>query len=691
MRSRAAAAVALLASALLIVGIAAGASPTTLPGGTALTVGITSPTNGAVLPEGPVAVTGDASIGTAAPVARTGIVVVLDVSGSTSSLGACGGNQNPAHDSLSNSTLDCELAAAKELNDAAALAGTVGHIAFVPFASTAASADLAPAAGAQTSVAPGADFDAVLASAFLSTFGPNPCPSPSTNDGVALFTPACVGTGTNYADALTETATLLSTMTEPNKLVVFMSDGAANLGGPIAGPLSTIHVPAYTFSIGASASCPLNPSGLGSLQQIANATGGTCTDVNTPADLANLPNLIPAVIASQLRQVTLAADGGLPLDLSSSTTPVTLPHTGPISVNWTHTYTGLAPGSHEFCAASFGSDGGGSGSADQCVTIRIDAAPTDVSATGGSGVEGSAIPISGAYTDPDGPDTVAWSYAPGTGVDPGATCSFGDASQASTGITCTDDGTYDLTFTVNDGVNPAQTATASVTVSNAAPSASIAPVPGMQLPGVSVPLSASFTDAGANDTHTCSFSSSGPSGPGAVTESGGNGTCTGALTFAVPGNYTVTVTVTDDDGGVGTASTHVLVDAPPSCSAATATPDTLWPPNHKFATISVSVPDPDAGDTASVHIDGVTQDEPVLGTGSGDTAPDARSNAAAGKVDVRSERSGSGDGRVYRIAFTATDTFGASCSGVVTVGVPHDQSGPAAVAGPGAWVDSFGS
>lgn len=81
----------------------------------------------------------------------------------------------------------------------------------------------------------------------------------------------------------------------------------------------------------------------------------------------------------------------------------------------------------------------------------------------------------------------------------------------------------------------------------------------------------------------------------------------------------------------------------------------------------------------------------MLGTGSGDTAPDARSNAAAGKVDVRSERSGSGNGRVYRIAFTATDTFGASCSGVVTVGVPHDQSGPAAVAGPGAWVDSFGS
>jgi hypothetical protein len=37
---------------------------------------------------------------------------------------------------------------------------------------------------------------------------------------------------------------------------------------------------------------------------------------------------------------------------------------------------------------------------------------------------------------------------------------------------------------------------------------------------------------------------------------------------------------------------------------------------------------------------------------------------------VRSERDG--DGRVYHLAFTATGGSG-SCTGTVTVGVPHDQ------------------
>ena len=37
-------------------------------------------------------------------------------------------------------------------------------------------------------------------------------------------------------------------------------------------------------------------------------------------------------------------------------------------------------------------------------------------------------------------------------------------------------------------------------------------------------------------------------------------------------------------------------------------------------------------------------------------------------------RAMSGDGRVYRIAFTVTDGRGEACTGVATVGVPHDQS-----------------
>jgi hypothetical protein len=57
---------------------------------------------------------------------------------------------------------------------------------------------------------------------------------------------------------------------------------------------------------------------------------------------------------------------------------------------------------------------------------------------------------------------------------------------------------------------------------------------------------------------------------------------------------------------------------------------------------------------------------------------------AADQVQVRAERSGLGDGRVYTISFTAKDPAGASCSGAVTVSVPHDKrGGPGATKNPG--------
>ena len=45
---------------------------------------------------------------------------------------------------------------------------------------------------------------------------------------------------------------------------------------------------------------------------------------------------------------------------------------------------------------------------------------------------------------------------------------------------------------------------------------------------------------------------------------------------------------------------------------------------------------------------------------------------ANGTVLLRAERDGSGDGRVYRIHFTASDLEGSS-AGVVTVTVPHSK------------------
>jgi hypothetical protein len=113
----------------------------------------------------------------------------------------------------------------------------------------------------------------------------------------------------------------------------------------------------------------------------------------------------------------------------------------------------------------------------------------------------------------------------------------------------------------------------------------------------------------------------------------------------------------------------------PVCTGATADPGTLWPPNHTLVAVAVTgVTDAD-GDPITITATDVTQDEAVTGTGigSGNTTPDASLSPLA----VRAERNGNpktpGNGRVYQIDFTAEDGQGGSCTGSVTVCVPHDQ------------------
>ena len=55
----------------------------------------------------------------------------------------------------------------------------------------------------------------------------------------------------------------------------------------------------------------------------------------------------------------------------------------------------------------------------------------------------------------------------------------------------------------------------------------------------------------------------------------------------------------------------------------------------------------------------------------------ARRGVEAREVDLRAERAGAGNGRVYHIEFEADDSFGGVCIGSVTVCVPHDKRGGA--------------
>ena len=122
---------------------------------------------------------------------------------------------------------------------------------------------------------------------------------------------------------------------------------------------------------------------------------------------------------------------------------------------------------------------------------------------------------------------------------------------------------------------------------------------------------------------------------------------------------------------------EVPTNMAPDCTGAIASANPIWPPNHKMRDITIkAVADPN-GDDITITINSIYQDEEVSGKGSGNSSPDG-AGVGTDTAQIRAEKSGKGDGRVYHIGFTADDGE-LTCSGVVTVGVPHDQRGTDAV------------
>jgi Tol biopolymer transport system component len=137
------------------------------------------------------------------------------------------------------------------------------------------------------------------------------------------------------------------------------------------------------------------------------------------------------------------------------------------------------------------------------------------------------------------------------------------------------------------------------------------------------------------------------------------------------------------DGNYDIYTVELVLNQPPDCSGASPSVDTLWPPNHRFEAVDVvGVSDPD-GDDLTITIDGIFQDEPVDGTGDGSFVPDGQ-GLGSSTAEVRRERKGSGNGRVYHIYFTADDGHGhgGACSAEILVGVPKSRNRDAVDDGP---------
>ncbi len=139
----------------------------------------------------------------------------------------------------------------------------------------------------------------------------------------------------------------------------------------------------------------------------------------------------------------------------------------------------------------------------------------------------------------------------------------------------------------------------------------------------------------------------------------------------------VRLRVTDAVGASNLDSTVVtVIDTVPPVVSLRMSPTSLWPPNHKMKTINAILNIQDCDPNPVVELVSVTSNEPVNGTGDGDTAPDIGS-ASLGTDDrslqVRAERAGTGSGRIYTFVYRVTDASGNATEATATVAVPHDR------------------
>jgi hypothetical protein len=150
------------------------------------------------------------------------------------------------------------------------------------------------------------------------------------------------------------------------------------------------------------------------------------------------------------------------------------------------------------------------------------------------------------------------------------------------------------------------------------------------------------------------------------------------------GTYTVETT-----GACGTASqsANLSVDSSPPVIVLNGNNITLWPPNHQYRTINATdlvsgVTDScESLSTSSVTIASVTSDEveDAPSGGDGNTLKDIVISCDRHSVQLRKERDGNLDGRVYTITFTVTDSQGHVGTATAKVSVPVNQNGAAAV------------
>ncbi len=287
--------------------------------------------------------------------------------------------------------------------------------------------------------------------------------------------------------------------------------------------------------------------------------------------------------------------------------------------------------------------------------------------------------IQGTASDEDPGDILRYRWISGetalidwTPVPSNGSCIL-DLSTVSLGI-----GQHTLTLKVNDGQNPV-TDDMILTIENSATTAAVTGGPGTYEIYSIITLSGEASDFDGDlltykwaegDLILCEGQIQPPAGGDPVPLSD----C--IIDNLTLGSHTITLSVNDVvNAEVTTDITITIVDQTAPTLAPVVNKSILWPPNHDMVDIAITANASDNSGSVTVTAD-IASNEPIEGTGDGDTSPDWIEPVIDNDVisfQLRAERSGTGDGRVYTIVITATDDSGNTSTAEVEVIVPHNK------------------
>jgi PKD repeat protein len=247
-------------------------------------------------------------------------------------------------------------------------------------------------------------------------------------------------------------------------------------------------------------------------------------------------------------------------------------------------------------------DDGGTNAASRTISASNVAPTPSINGTLANGVEGASIAMTASASDPGALDTVtyAWSvtrnglaYATGSGVD--------------FALSTNDNGTYVITLTATDDDGGAASTSKTVSMTNAAPTATAAGAPPNSAEGTAINMTGSATDAGSADTFTYGWT---VTKNGSAFKSGSGASFT--FTPTDNGTYVVTLTATDDDGGSDTDAKTIIVNNVAPTAAISWAPTSS--PEGTAISMTGSATDPGSLDTLSFAWT-VTKDGSPFATG----------------------------------------------------------------------------